>query len=204
MAVMVFKRLKRLSFIALLVGVLLLAAGCGGSSKSTPTAAGSQTSPAAEAKARASGDIPDNQVFLTLTSRRAGWSMRYPEGWTQRGSGTDVTLVDKSNVVHVVIAPGPSPSTAGVAAQLKALRGRDSSLQAQTPRAVRLRSGPAIKVAYQRQGPADPVTGKRLTLVVDRYELARAGKVATVELSSPKGVDNVDAYRMMIESFRWL
>jgi hypothetical protein len=40
-------------------------------------------------------------------------------------------------------------------------------------------------------------------LVVDRYTLGRAGRVATVDLGSPQGVDNVDAYRMMIESFRW-
>jgi hypothetical protein len=47
------------------------------------------------------------------------------------------------------------------------------------------------------------VTGKRVTLLVDRYELAKNGKRATVELGTPRGVDNVDAYRMMIESFRW-
>jgi hypothetical protein len=34
--------------------------------------------------------------------------------------------------------------------------------------------------------------------------LAKGGKVATVDLATPAGVDNVDAYRMMIESFRWL
>jgi len=45
--------------------------------------------------------------------------------------------------------------------------------------------------------------GKRVTLVVDRYELAANGKKATVDLGTPKGVDNVDAYRLMIESFRW-
>jgi len=203
MAGMMFKRFPVL---ALLVAVVAVGARCGGSSKSrsTPTAGASQSSSAAEAKATASGDIPDNQVFLTLTSRPAGWSMRYPEGWTQRGRGTDVTLVDKSNAVHVVIASGPRPSTAGVAAALKALQTRDPSVQARTPRAVRLKAGPAIKVSYQRQGAGDPVTGKRPLLVVDRYELIRAGKVATVELSSPKGVDNVDAYRTMIESFRWL
>jgi hypothetical protein len=50
----------------------------------------------------------------------------------------------------------------------------------------------------------DPVTGKRVTLVVNRYVVARGSRVATVDLGTPRGVDNVDAYRMMIQSFRWL
>jgi hypothetical protein len=36
-----------------------------------------------------------------------------------------------------------------------------------------------------------------------RYYLARGGKTAVVDLGTPVGVDNVDAYRLMIESFRW-
>jgi hypothetical protein len=42
-----------------------------------------------------------------------------------------------------------------------------------------------------------------VTLTVDRYVLAKSGKRAVVDLGTPVGVDNVDAYRMMIESFRW-
>ena len=49
----------------------------------------------------------------------------------------------------------------------------------------------------------DPVTGKRLKIVVDRYEYAHGGKVAVLELATPDGVDNVDAYRMISESFKW-
>jgi hypothetical protein len=41
-------------------------------------------------------------------------------------------------------------------------------------------------------------------LLVDRYQLAANGKTATVDLGTPKGVDNVDAYRLMIESYKWL
>ena len=29
------------------------------------------------------------------------------------------------------------------------------------------------------------------------------GRVATVDLGTPAGVDNVDAYRMIIQSFKW-
>jgi hypothetical protein len=60
-----------------------------------------------------------------------------------------------------------------------------------------------VKVVYTTRSAPNPVTGKRVTLLVDRYELAKNGKRATVELGTPRGVDNVDAYRMMIESFTW-
>ena len=47
------------------------------------------------------------------------------------------------------------------------------------------------------------MTGKRVTLLVDRYYLSHGSKEAIVDLGTPVGVDNVDAYRLMIESFRW-
>jgi hypothetical protein len=56
---------------------------------------------------------------------------------------------------------------------------------------------------YTRLSGADPVTGKRLPLTIDRYLYAHGGKVAIVDLSTPKGVDNVDAYRMISRSFQW-
>ena len=33
--------------------------------------------------------------------------------------------------------------------------------------------------------------------------LMHGGKLAIVDLGTPQGVDNVDAYRLMIESFTW-
>ena len=59
------------------------------------------------------------------------------------------------------------------------------------------------KVTYATVGPKDPVTGKRLAVTVDRYVYFKGGKVATVDLGNPVGVDNVDAFRMISESFRW-
>ena len=62
---------------------------------------------------------------------------------------------------------------------------------------------PAVKATYSTLSPPNAVTGKRVTLVVDRYYLWRGGRRAVVDLGTPQGVDNVDAYRLMIESFRW-
>jgi hypothetical protein len=38
---------------------------------------------------------------------------------------------------------------------------------------------------------------------VDRYYVPGPTGLAIVSLATPKGVDNVDAFRQMIESFTW-
>jgi len=212
--------LKKSSLLCALAGAALIA-GCGSASKTAagpPTGAPSSAASATtagrpprqagalsgEAGSTATGDIPDTQVFLRFSNRAGGYSIKYPEGWTQSGSGRDVTFRDKNNIVHVVIATGAAPTPASVSAQLKGLKSSNPTLSFQPPTPIRLGSGVAVKAVYTTQSAPNPVTGKRVTLVVDRYELAHGGHVATVDLGTPKGVDNVDAYRMMIESFRWL
>jgi hypothetical protein len=198
----------------------LLLSGCGSSSGSTsgsttnstiakPSTGAASNLPAAEsgapseAQAAASGDIPDNQIFLTYDNRAAGYSIRYPEGWTRKGSASDVTFQDRANVIHVVVAKGAPPTAAAAEAGLAKLKRSDPSVKVGTAQAITLAGAPVVKVTYTRLSAPDPVTGKRLPLTIDRYEYAHGGKVAIVDLGTPVGVDNVDAYRMISESLRW-
>jgi hypothetical protein len=204
---------------------LLLIAGCGssatsststpasagapaaGASSSAPSGASSSAAPgalAADATSAATGDIPDNQVFLVFTNKSAGYSIKYPEGWTQSGSGHDVTFHSKNNVVHLLIGSGAAPNAASVTAQLQALRSSSPTLTFRPPKTVNLGSFTAIKAVYDTESQPNPVTGKRVKLIVNRYAFAAGGHVAVVDLGTPLGVDNVDAYRKMIESFKWL
>jgi len=162
---------------------------------------GSPNALQAEANAAATGDIPDNQVFLVFRDAAAGgWSMKYPEGWAQSGARGTITFRDKNNIVRIAVVKR-SPTTA------RRIRGEMSAAGS-----ARLRSGPqrmsisgarAFKVVYTTRSAPNPVTGKRVTLRVDRYYLVHRGKEAVIDLGTPVGVDNVDAYRLMIESFRW-
>jgi hypothetical protein len=178
---------KTISLVGVLTAASLLAAGCGSGGSRTSTA-GNTSTPAesrstegqevggaapSEVQAAATGDIPDNQVFLLFHDPKAGYSIRYPEGWARTGSGNDVTFQEKANVVHIAVRKG-------------APRGK-----------------PGTKTTYSRMSAPDPVTGKRLRLVTDRYEYGNRGKVAVLDLATPVGVDNVDAYRMISESFEW-
>ncbi|HEV7562250.1 MAG TPA: PsbP-related protein [Solirubrobacterales bacterium] len=183
-----------ISLVATLLVAGLLVAGCGGSSgsssESTPSApstgvsaeAGTTESKEAgesggglpsEAQAAATGDIPDNQVFLVYSDPSAGYSIRYPEGWARKGSGNDVSFQEKANVIHLTVHSG-SPQ-----------------------------GKPGEKVTLHKQSAPDPVTGKSLPLTIDRYEYGKGGKVAVLELATPVGVDNVDAYKLISESFKW-
>jgi hypothetical protein len=151
----------------------------------------------AEATAAAQGDIPDNQMFLTFTNAHAGYAMKYPEGWAQSGRASNVTIRDKNNIVRVEVVPGKLPSYA------QAKRDLGGTRIVSGPTTITIGGKPAIRVVYTTRSAPNPVTGKRVTLVTDRYYLSSGSKEAIVDLGTPQGVDNVDAYRLMIESFKW-
>jgi hypothetical protein len=184
---------------ACLLLAALAAGGCGGTTKSTST----PSTPTTGAQSAAGGDIPDNQVFLTFHNPTAGYSLRYPEGWSQGGSGAKVTISSKANSIHIAIVKAPVPTPASVAAELSALKAADPSIKVGTAAQLTIKGTPVVKATYTSLSPPDPVTGKRLTLITDHYEYSHNGSVEVLDLSTPKGVDNVDAYRMISESFKW-
>jgi len=203
--------------VAFVCTTALFVAGCGSSKSSAPSAttpttngppvtstqtatSGAPSALQAEANSAATGDIPDNQVFISFHDASAPYSMKYPEGWAQQGAGRRVTFRDKNNIVRVVITPGALPTAARVRTDLHRLTGAHAQ---SGPQPLTISGSRAFKVVYTTASAPNAVTGKRVTLEVDRYYLSRAGKEAIVDLGTPVGVDNVDAYRLMIESFRW-
>jgi hypothetical protein len=201
---------------ALLVATLLVTAGCGSSSSSSSSSPAASSSSAgapsgegggtlaADAKSAATGDIPDSQNFLTFSAPKLRISMVYPEGWTVQETGSSASIREKNNLIRITLAGGTAPTTASVASQLATLKGATPGLTAGTPQTITLKSGPAVKVVYSTKSAPNPVTGKQVTLNVVRYAMAHGGRVAIVDLGTPVGVDNVDAYKRMIESFKWL
>jgi hypothetical protein len=205
--------LIRISTLALLC-VLVAACGAKKAQQPTTTAASAtttttgaaatttapQTGPGAlqaEVAATGAGDIPDNQVFVDYTGK--SFTMKVPEGWAQTGRSNNVTLRDKNNIVRVVVVAGSAPTVASVQHEIASLKGARATGK---PTTLKLGGLAAVKATYETTSAPNAVTGKRLTLTVDRYELASNGKRAIVDLGSPVGVDNVDAYRLMVQSLR--
>ncbi|MDX6409486.1 MAG: hypothetical protein QOE13_2557 [Gaiellaceae bacterium] len=204
--------------VGLLLVISLFVAACGASKTAAPTTTTASTTHAAtttttgqsapnaltgEAQAAATGDIPDNQVYVVFSDARGGYSIKYPEGWAQSGAGNRVTFSDKNNLVRTVIQPGGAPSLVQVSAEMKALQASTPSLRFQSPQRVQVSGRSATKVVYTTESAPNPVTNKRVQLTVDRYYLAQGGKRAIMDLGTPVGVDNVDGYRLMVQSFRW-
>jgi hypothetical protein len=135
--------------------IVALLAGCGGAGQSVSTAAATMAAPsptttappattaaspaplAPEAQAAATGDIPDNQVFLTLRNAVGGYSIKAPEGWAQQGSGAHVTIRDKNNIVRVVVSSGSKPGVPGA-------------------QHVTIAGSPALKSVYRTQSAQIP------------------------------------------------
>jgi hypothetical protein len=173
---------------------------------SATVSTGSSSGPSAlqgEAASVATGDIPDSQVYVLFSNPAPAYSLKYPEGWAQSGQGRTITFRDKNNIVRVVVVAGSPATLASARADLTRLRTSIPSLRFQAPRTLTISGAPAIKIVYRTTSAPNPVTNKSVQLTVDRYYLAHGGKRAVVDLGTAIGVDNVDAYRLMIESFRW-
>src|SRR5205823_9126918 len=157
------------------VALAAVLAGCGGSGHPAATAPATTLPPTtaaqppatttasgpgalqAEANAAAAGDIPDNQVFLVFHNPRAGYSMKYPEGWAQQGSGKAVVFRDKNNLVRVVVDHGAEPTTASIRRDLS----REKGVHVQAPpQSVSLPGSRALKVVYSTVSAPNAVTGK--------------------------------------------
>jgi len=189
-----------------LLSLALVVSACGSSKKSSSTAAGGgggANSPAAEAQATATGDIPDNQVFLTYRNPSGGYSIVYPEGWAKKGSGDRTTFQDKNNVIYIAVSRGSRPTVASVEAGIAKLKASTPSVKVASAQTMTIGGQSVVKVTYSSESQPNPVTGKRVRLIVDRYAYYKGGRLALVDLGTAAGVDNVDAYRMISRSFKW-
>lgn len=150
-----------------------------------------------------SGDVPDTAVFLTYHDAGHGFSIQYVQGWQVTPSADGVQIRDKDSSETVRIVPAPADITTYVSGtDITALRVQPG-YRLENQDTVTVKGINLIHLRYQILSPPDPVTGNQVPSFADRYYVPGTHSLAIVSLATPQGVDNVDAFQQMIESFAW-
>ena len=176
----------------------------GGAAPSAPSGAGGSAA-AAPAGTAAPGDIPDSTVYVPYQSTVGHLAIKVPEGWSRTTTASSTTFTSSLNSIRVAWTPmAAAPTVSSVrATAVPALKASTSAFQLQSVRPVSLTGGYGVELVYLVNSAANPVTGRRYRLVVERFELYHHGRGAVLSLSSAVGADNVDPWRIVSQSFRW-
>lgn len=187
---------KRHFFISALVLTVL-------ASSSAPVfAAGAET--AITPEVNPPGDIPDSQVFIRFESP-AGFSLKVPEGWARTDAPNQTVFNDKYNRIALGIGDLAQPLdlSFGKATLAPDIEKSGHAVKIIKVLDVKLKAGNAIRVIYESNSEPNSVTNKQIREENERFFFARDGKLVTLDLSAPKGADNVDQWKLISSSFRW-
>jgi hypothetical protein len=184
------------------VVLALGAAACGSSSSG-----GGSTKPANPAVADSAppGDIPDNQAYVRFTPPAGGFSVKVPEGWSQRSAAGAVVFGDKLNAIRIEsrTASAPLGVSAARTGEVARLARTVKGFHAGTVSTVTRKAGTAVRITYLATAAPNAVTGKAGTDAVERYVFFHRGREVVLTLTGPKGADNVEPWRLVTDSVRW-
>jgi hypothetical protein len=151
------------------------------------------------------GDIPDNIAFVPYASKRGGFTISTPEGWSRTTTPNSVTFTDKLNTIVVGwqdTASAPTVSSVKTH-EVPELETTERAFALGSVASTTLPAGPAVLTTYQANSEPNAVTGKQYRLDVQRYSLYQHGTEVVIGLRSPVGADNVDPWRVVTQSFMW-
>jgi hypothetical protein len=216
--------LRICAFLVLAAASLALLAGC---PQKTASTTASQTAASAKPAAPAApaqqalpppeqpvppeknppGDIPDTQVFIKYASAAGKYELEVPEGWARTENGTDVEFVDKLDGISVALTQSAAAPTVESVQQeqVPVLQQQGRAVEVQEVKEKAMPVGAkAVYVVYTSNSAPDPVTNKQVRLDNVTYYFYRDGMLAALTLWAPSGADNVDQWKLISESFRWM
>ena len=197
----------------------LCASACSSGSGSTPASQATSSSAAAPATAASSpagatpvgtetpppGDIPDTTAYVAFRPGSGQYEVKVPEGWARTVSPAAVFFTDKLNIISVWTTKAAAPTVASArAVEVPAIRHPLHGFALTGVSVVSRPAGTAVLIRYSADSRPDPVTGKVYKDTFERYEFYKNGTEAVVILGGPAGADNVDPWRTVTNSFRWL
>ena len=149
------------------------------------------------------GDIADNQVFITYKSSD-GFSVKVPEGWARKDDGGTTVFLDKYDQISLTVSELKGPLDMDFVRKTlipEVEQGRAVSVIGVSE--VKVKGGAAIRVVYNENSEPNAVTNKQIRMESERYYFAHGGKLVALDLTAPKGADNVDQWKLISSSFRW-
>jgi hypothetical protein len=187
--------------------IVVGAAACGSSSPTSapPGTAGGSATPE-PAAANPAGDIPDTTVYVPFHSASGLIEVKVPQGWAQSSDAEGVVFTDKLNSIRIQEIPAASAPTAASARSMEVpkIQALSPTVKIGDVTAVARKAGAAVEITYTADSAPDAVTGKVVHDAVERYEFFRNGTEVVLTLSGPVGADNVDPWRTVTDSAKWL
>lgn len=149
-------------------------------------------------------DIPNDQVFIPFSSP-AGFTLKVPKGWARHDGGRETVFSDQYNRIALSVEQASRPfdlayATSTLAPEIKTM-GKAVSITEVAE--IKLKPGRTVKIAYDANSEPHEVTNKRLRQENERFYFVRDDRLVMLSLTTPKGADNVDQWRMISSSFRW-
>ena len=199
--------------LAVLAAAGLCASACSSGPASTPapqaTSATAASSPAGAAPAGTEtpppGDIPDTTTYVAFRPGSGQFEVKVPEGWARTVAPAAVFFTDKLNVISIYTIKAAAPTVASArAVEVPAIKLPLHAFALTGVSVVSRPAGTVVLIRYSADSRPDPVTGKVYQDTFERYEFYRHGTEAVVLLGGPAGADNVDPWRTVTNSFRWL
>lgn len=151
------------------------------------------------------GDIPDSTVYVPYRPTSGQYEVKVPEGWARTVTSPAVSFTDKLNTITIQAATAAAPTLASArASEVPKIQSAVQGFTLTDVSSVTRAAGPVILIRYTADSVPDPVTGKVYKDAVERYEFYHGGTEVVITLSGPSGADNVDPWRTVTNSFRWL
>jgi hypothetical protein len=177
-----------------------------GSTAGSPSAAPLPTQSPVPAESNPPGDIPDTTAYVPYLSAAGRFRLKIPEGWARATKPSSVGFSSALNSVTLAWKSSAAAPTVASAksSEVSALKASTLAFTLRSVKSVTLPGGPAVLITYEANSAANAVTGKQYRLVIERFEFFNKGVQADMSLSSAVGSDNVDPWRIVSESFRWV
>jgi hypothetical protein len=223
-------RLRRIQGFGLVALAFGLVVGCAGSTPTGPQSAssvatatsavsaeaqsattmstgdGSNALPSGiEVDANPGGAIAADQSFADYSPPFGIYAVKVPDGWTRVDAETTTIFIHGYDRVRIQVTDADAGPTTGTAAlQLAATGANALAFAAGDITEVHRPAGQVIRLKYQNLMMPLNDGEKAVLEQVEDYQLWKAGKLVTITLSAPVGVDNTVAWRTVTDSFRWL